>query len=64
MPEQTGSNSGKFYPYNGYMLKVAGLFCDARFILTNTQPTNDGESDDSPQDEWDNWSKMQYGIMR
>ncbi len=63
MPEQTGANAGKFYPYNGFTLKEAGLFCDAKFILKNTQPTSDGEGDDSPQEEFDNWMSMPYGIM-
>jgi len=63
LPEQTGANAGKYYPYNGYTLKVAGLFCDARFMLSNTQPTQDSESDDNPLEEYDNWTKMPYGIM-
>jgi hypothetical protein len=35
LPAQTGTDVGKFYPYNGFTLKVAGLFCDARFTLGN-----------------------------
>jgi len=29
LPDQTGDNSGKYYPYNGYTIKEAGLFADA-----------------------------------
>ena len=60
MPEQTGSEAGIFYPYNGYTLKVAGLFCDARLLLQNSEPT--GSGDDHP-DELDNFNKMPYGMM-
>lgn len=63
LPEQTGSDAGRFYPYNGHILKVAGLFTDARFVLENTTPGNDAASDDSPQYEFDNYSKMPYGML-
>tara|TARA_Y100000310_G_scaffold326066_1_gene390454 strand:+ start:656 stop:1756 length:1101 start_codon:yes stop_codon:yes gene_type:complete len=63
MPEQTGSNATKFYPYNGFVLKEAGLFCDSRFMLLNTQATQDSESDDSGLTEFDNYTKMSHGIM-
>jgi hypothetical protein len=56
MPEQTGNEAGIFYPYNGYILKEAGLFCDARFILNNTEPASSDE-------DYDNFRKMPYGIM-
>lgn len=55
MPEQTGTNAGIFYPYNGYTLKEAGLFCDARLLLENTVP--------SSGDEADLYNKLNYGIM-
>lgn len=35
MPEQTGSNSTAFYPYNGYTIKEVGLFSDAYLFLAN-----------------------------
>jgi hypothetical protein len=63
MPEQTGTNAGIFYPYNGNVLKVAGLFCDARFILRNDIPSDDAHSDDSALQEYKNYLKMPYGIM-
>jgi hypothetical protein len=63
IPEQTGVNAGIYYPYNGYLLKEAGLFCDARFILKNTAPSSDSESDDSGLTEFDNYSSMPYGMM-
>ena len=56
MPEQTGKNAGIFYPYNGYMLKEAGLFCDARLLLQNTLPTEPGTEEDL-------YTVMPYGIM-
>jgi len=62
LPEQTGANAGIFYPYNGFTLKVAGLFCDSRFQLADTVPANDAESDDSGLTEFDNYTKMPYGI--
>ena len=60
MPEQTGANAGILYPYNGYTLKVAGLYCDARLILGNSVPT--GIGDDDP-DELDNYNKMRHGMI-
>jgi len=59
MPEQTGSNAGIYYPYNGYTLKVAALYCDARIILANSVPTGAG---DDHTDEKANYDKMPYGI--
>ena len=54
MPEQTASSGAEniFYPYNGYTLKVAGLFCDAYMLLDNTEPIGN-----------ENYDKMQYGLM-
>jgi len=63
MPEQTGVNAGRFYPYNGFVLKEAGLFCDARFRLKDTSPPNQAGSDDTATTEFDSYSKMPYGIM-
>ena len=60
MPEQTGVNAGIFYPYNGYTLKIAGLFTDARILLANTQPT--GAGDESPLEK-ENYDKMPYGML-
>jgi hypothetical protein len=57
MPEQTGDNVGIFYPYNGYTLKEAGLFCDARLFLNNTVP-GVGQTR-----ERDLYTVMPYGIM-
>ena len=55
MPEQTGEQSGIFYPYNGYTLKVAGLFCDARLLIGNEVPTTGAELE--------LYNRMSYGIM-
>ena len=63
MPEQSGVYSGDFYPYNGFTLKVAGLFCDSRFMLENDVPTNKNSSDDAGLTEYDNYRKMPGGIM-
>lgn len=60
MPEQTGTEAGIFYPYNGYTLKVAGLFCDARILLQNTIPVGGGV--DHPT-EAENYNKMPYGML-
>lgn len=49
MPEQTGSNADDFYPYNGYMIKEAGLFCDS-FLFNENESAN-----------YDR--RMPYGIM-
>lgn len=59
MPEQTGDNAGIFYPYNGYTLKVAGLFADARFLLNNTDPTSVA----SDPEELRLFQQMPYGLM-
>jgi hypothetical protein len=63
LPEQTGVNAGTFYPYNGYLLKEVGLFADARFVLKNTNPANVAASDNADLDEFDNYTKMPYGLM-
>lgn len=59
MPEQTGAEAGIFYPYNGYTLKQAGLFADARLLLNNTDP----ESNAAEAFERDVFRKMPYGLM-
>ena len=63
LPEQTGTNAGVFYPYNGFVLKVAGLFCDSRFFLRNTVPVSTATSDDAALMEYKNYIKMPHGIM-
>jgi hypothetical protein len=63
MPEQTGSYAGMFYPYNGFVLKVAGLFTDAKFFLRNTVPGNDAASEDSGIQEFKNYTKMPQGML-
>ena len=53
MPSQDGddiSGMNKFYPYNNYLLKEAGLFCDSRLL---TYELNDFTPD----------PKMPYGII-
>lgn len=42
LPEQSGSNDsiGLYYPYNGFVLKQIGLFCDSRFSYTSTSNVN------------------------
>lgn len=56
LPEQTGTNAGIFYPYNGYYIKEAGLFCDARLVLDNSVPT-------PGDDEYDPYTAMPGGIL-
>ena len=51
MPEQDSVNN-KFYPYNGYMLKEAGLFCDSKLLTYN-----------SVVEQFDANPKMPYGII-
>jgi len=63
MPEQTGAYAGTFYPYNGFVLKEAGLFTDAGFRLKDTSPPNDAGSDDSALAEFDNFSSMPHGML-
>lgn len=62
MPEQT---NGEFYPYNGYTLKVAGLFADAAMVLNNTVPIDNSENDDSLSSnlEYTNYMQQTGGIM-
>lgn len=64
LPEQP---TGEFNPYNGYTLKMAGLFCDARMLLGNFVPENDYPSAPSETDltgnEYSNYKKMPGGIM-
>ena len=64
MPEQP---DGEFYPYNGYTLKVAGLYADAAMLLKNTVPADAtaGENDDSDEtnQEFINYKKMPNGIL-
>ena len=57
MPEQTGDYAGVYYPYNGFTLKQAGLFCDAHFLLQNSVPETPGTN------EYENYIKQGYGIM-
>ena len=57
LPAQTGSSAGAYYPYNGYNLKVAGLFADARFVLANTAPSSTADYGFIP------YKKMTNGIM-
>ena len=53
LPEQNESSAmNKFYPYNGYLLKEAGLFCDSK-LLTYNSLTSRFEPD----------TKMPYGII-
>lgn len=56
LPEQTGASTGIFYPYNGYTLKEAGLFTDARMVLNNTAPT-------LGQGDYEHYNKMPYGML-
>lgn len=63
LPEQTGLNAGIFYPYNGFTLKVAGIFCDARIFLGNSPPASDGTSKDIGLTEYKNYTKMPGGIL-
>lgn len=59
MPEQ---QNGEFYPYNGYTLKMAGLFADARMLLGNTVP-NGNIATDGSAGEFANYQTMPCGIM-
>ena len=64
MPEQTG---GEFYPYNGYTLKVAGLYADAAMLLKNTVPLNETQSENDDSDannlEFINYKQQPGGIL-
>lgn len=64
LPEQP---AGDFYPYNGYTLKMAGLFCDVRMLLGNKVPINDYVNMPTETDltamEYSNFMKMPGGIM-
>lgn len=64
LPEQ---QNGEFYPYNGYTLKIAGLFCDARMLLGNKVPVGDyvnmPTDTDLTEFEYSNYLKMPGGIM-
>lgn len=40
LPAQTDA---EFYPYNGYILKQVGLFCDARLVFNNTAGSTQSE---------------------
>ena len=53
MPSQDASDilqQNKFYPYNGYLLKEAGLFCDSKLL-------------DYYNEDFDPTPKMSYGII-
>jgi len=56
MPEQTNENF-QFYPYNGWTLKEAGLFCDASLIRGGDAIPSSGENGYLP------YSCMPQGIM-
>jgi hypothetical protein len=64
LPEQP---DGAFYPYNGYTLKMAGLFCDVRMLLGNKVPVGDYVNMPTETDltsmEYSNYMKMPGGIM-
>lgn len=62
LPEQTSASAGIFYPYNGYTIKVAGLFADAAFTLSNTDPSG-GAANIDEANELANYYKQPYGIM-
>lgn len=62
LPEQSGGSAGVFYPYNGYVIKEAGLFCDAKFVLFNTNPDGVPANEDTTT-ELDNFNSMPYGLM-
>lgn len=60
MPDQTAENGNTadwFYPYNGYTLKVVGLFTDARLCLRNTIPASSSDPDYYP------YNNMSSGFM-
>ena len=67
MPAQEGlSGEDTYYPYNGYLLKEAGLFCDARFSNTESYQTvsgSGGEEVPSTGDSLTNYNKMPGGLM-
>jgi hypothetical protein len=60
MPEQP---EGEFYPYNGYTLKVAGLYADASMLLGNTVPLNNADNDDDLEQEYINYKQQCGGIL-
>jgi hypothetical protein len=57
MPDQTGTYAGWYYPYNGYTLKVVGLYGDSRLCLANTVPTVTSSPD------YYNYNDMPFGIL-
>lgn len=59
MPDQTNESgaNGWYYPYNGYTLKVVGLFADARLCFNDEVPTVSTSSDYYP------YFNMPCGIM-
>jgi len=59
MPEQP---NGEFYPYNGYTLKVAGLFADASMILGNNVPVDENDVSDHVN-EYTNFKQQPSGIL-
>jgi len=64
MPEQP---TGEFYPYNGYTLKMAGLFADSRMLLGNYVPQDDfitaPTTTDFTENEYSNYQKMPGGLI-
>lgn len=62
MPKQ---ETGQFYPYNGYTVKVAGLFADAAMLLKNTIPLDSSQNDDAATSnrEFYDYVKMPTGIL-
>ena len=61
MPDQT---NGEFYPYNGFTLKVAGLFADSAMLLRNdVPPSNNSDNDDVNDLEYTSYAKMPSGLL-
>lgn len=48
--------TGVYNPYNNYILKQVGLFCDARFTLGNTVPTKEESG-------YELYKKMPHGML-
>ena len=68
MPSQESlTGNDNYYPYNGYLLKEAGLFCDARFSNSvNYKSINGGATGEEVPDGGDSLihhNKMPGGLM-